>query len=121
MESCLRDQVPGSRILLTSILSNEIWHGQDAAHPAGVIAKENAAKGSKGADEVGLDSDGGFDTGCIGGPSDHNTSSRHGCGFTILYTGSVLKGGVKTRRPGVAVNMRNELAVEVGRRRNFIK
>ena len=106
------------------ILSNEIWHGQYAAHPAGVIAKENAAKGSKGADEVSLDSNGGFDTRCIGRPSDHNTSSRHGYGVTILYYWSVLEVSVRgqvRRKPEAAVNVPEVQPFEAGRRRKFIK
>lgn len=59
-------------------MANEVLHGQDTTHPAGVIAKEDAAKGSKGADEIGPDGDGGFDPRGVGRAGDHgHTASRH--------------------------------------------
>ena len=61
-------------------MANKVFHAQDTAHPAGVIAEEDAAKGSKGTDEIGPDGDGCFDPGRVRRPGDHgDSSSRHGC------------------------------------------
>ena len=63
-----------------SILSDKVFHGEHAAHPSGVITEEDAAKGSKSTDEVGLDGDGGFDTRGICGPSNYSYSAAtHVC------------------------------------------
>ena len=83
MESCYSGLVVRIGILETSVLSNEVGHGQHAAHPSGVIAKEDTAKGSEGADEISFEGDGSFDTRGVGGPSDDNSSSRHVCGIAM--------------------------------------
>lgn len=44
-------------VVQAGIEADEIGHGQDAGHPSGVIAKEDAAKGGESAHEVGLDRD----------------------------------------------------------------
>ncbi len=46
----------------TGVLVDEVGHGQDATHPAGVISEEDSAKGGESAYQVGLEGDGGFET-----------------------------------------------------------
>lgn len=99
MESGDGGFVGGVWVGKASVLANEVFHSQDTAHPAGVITEEDAAKGSKGADEIGLDGDGRFDTVRIGRASDHgDASSRHDCDVedVVLAEGRrlrVLQGG----------------------------
>ena len=81
------------------ILANEVFHGQDAGHPAGVISKEDTAKGSKGAEEVGLEGNGCFYPRGIGRARDHSDSaSRHDCDVEdvvrrVCSVGEVLQAG----------------------------
>ena len=62
------------------VLADEVWHGQDTTHPAGVIPKEDATKGSEGTDQVGSHGDGGFEARRIRRPRNDDgsySSSRH--------------------------------------------
>ena len=52
--------VRGVRVRQASVLTNEVFHGQNAAHPSGVVTEEDTTKGRKGADEVGPKGDGGL-------------------------------------------------------------
>ena len=80
MESGDGGCVAGVRVLQAGVLANEVRHGQNTTHPAGIITKEDAAKGRKGADEIGPKGDGGFDPRGVGRASDHgNPASRHDC------------------------------------------
>lgn len=83
MESRDSDFVSRVWVRQASVLADEVLHGQDTTHPAGVIAEEDTTKGSEGTYEVGPHSDGGFkarrvrrarnDNGCY-------SSTRHDCG-----------------------------------------
>ena len=61
MEGLDSSFIGGVRIRHAGVLTNEVFHGQHTAHPAGVITKEDTAKGSKGTDQVGSYGDGGFE------------------------------------------------------------
>ena len=63
-----------------SVLTDEVWHCQDTTHPAGIITKEDTAKGSKGTDQVGSHGDWGLEARRVRRPRNDNgcySSSRH--------------------------------------------
>ena len=68
------------RVRHASVLTDEVWHCQDTAHPAGIITKEDTTKGSKGTDQVGSHGDGGLEARRVRRPRNDNgcySSSRH--------------------------------------------
>ena len=76
MEGFGGNLVAGSGIGEAGVLADEVFHAQDATHPAGVIAEEDAAKGGKGTDEICLDGDGGFDSTGVGGAGDDDSAGH---------------------------------------------
>ena len=71
-------------VLDAGVEANEVWHAQDAGHPAGVIAEEDAAKGRKGAHQVRLHRDGSLDPAGVGRAGD-NHATRHVDGRLIAH------------------------------------
>lgn len=61
MEGLDSSLIRGVRIRHAGVLTNEVFHGQNTAHPAGVITEEDTTKGSKGTDQVGSYGDGGLE------------------------------------------------------------
>ena len=79
------ESLDGSGVVLVwvrqaSVLTDEVWHGQNTTHPTGVVTKEDTTKGSKGTDQVGSHGNGGFEAGCVGRAGNDNgcySSARH--------------------------------------------
>lgn len=55
---------------------NEVRRGLEFSELTGIISEEDTTKGSEGTDQIGLDGDGRFDAGHVGGARDNNTSSH---------------------------------------------
>lgn len=72
--------VRGVWVRQASVLTDEVFHGQNATHPSGVVTEEDTTKGSKGTDEVGPYGDGGLEARRVSRAGDDNgcySSSRH--------------------------------------------
>ena len=86
VESGLEVRVVGGvfvRVRDASVLTDKVWHCQDTTHPAGIITKEDTAKGSKGTDQVGSYGDRGLEARRVRRPRNDNgcySSSRHNGG-----------------------------------------
>lgn len=55
-------------------LVDEVLHSQDTTNVTGIVAKEETSKGSKNTHQVGLDGDGGLNSGGIRRSDDSSTS-----------------------------------------------
>ena len=80
MESLFGSVVTLGGVRQASVLADEVGHGQNTTHPARIITEEDATKGSKGADEIGPDGDGGLEARRVRRAGDDDgsySSSRH--------------------------------------------
>ena len=87
MESRDGSFVRGVWVRQASVLTDEVFHGQNTAHPAGVITEEDTTKGSKGTDQVSSDGDGGLEARRVRRACDDDgcySSSRHDGGDVSL-------------------------------------
>lgn len=75
------------------VLTDEVLHGQNTTHPAGVVAEEDTTKGREGTDQVGPHSDGGLEARRVRRAGNDNgcySSSRHDGGdISWKYLGAV--------------------------------
>lgn len=77
MESLDSSGIRGVRIRHASVLTDEVLHGQNTAHPAGVITEEDTTKGSEGTDQVCSYGDRGLKARRIRRACNDYSSSRH--------------------------------------------
>lgn len=80
MESLDSSGIQWVRVRHAGVLTDEVFHCQNTAHPAGVITEEDTSKGSKGTDQVGSHGDGGFEARRVRRARNDNgcySSSRH--------------------------------------------
>lgn len=80
MESLDSGSIIGVRVRQASVLTDEVFHGQDTTHPASVVTEEDTTEGSEGTDEVGPHGDGGLEPRRVRRARNDNgcyTSSRH--------------------------------------------
>lgn len=84
------------------VLTDEVFHGQNTTHPAGVVAEEDTTKGREGTDQVGPHSDGGLEARRVRRAGNDNgcySSSRHDGGdISWKYPGAVKVREVRYRR-----------------------
>ena len=80
MKGLDRSGVRGVGVRQASVLTDKVFHGQNTAHPSGVVTEKDTTKGSKGTDEVGPHGDGGLEARRVSRAGDDNgcySSSRH--------------------------------------------
>ena len=61
MEGIDGSGITGVRVRQAGVLTDEVRHGQDTTHPAGVVTEEDTTKGGEGTDKVGPQGDGGLE------------------------------------------------------------
>ena len=80
MESLDSSRIRGVRVRHAGVLTDEVLHGQNTTHPAGVVTEEDTTKGSKGTDQVGSHGDGSLEARRVRRARNDNgcySSSRH--------------------------------------------